>query len=335
MNDTADPQGDFTIERVTDADNDGERGEQEAPEAGKREHGRDAESSAASSQKAAPMARADGLPSRVRRKYYVVAEERAKEGGALKARVYADERGEYLAFKALENRLTTRLASAQVVDDMVAVAEHRNWQTIRVRGSMEFRREAWLEASARGMEVKGYEATHLDRQALAHRRTSRERANRRPSESRAQANVNRSKSADGVYSRNAGDTPDNVTVIDAANGKPRADRHVTPQHPWRGRAFRIAAWRAGARDADLVAAQSQLTIIEKALERALPHDPRARERILGAARERVAQHLERGRSFERAMVRERATGYYRHESEQSEANRTLEEVRERTRQRER
>jgi hypothetical protein len=337
MSDTADPQGDFTIERVADAENDSERGEQEAaPEAGKREHGRDAESGAASSQKAAQMARADGLPARVRRKYYVVAEERAKEGGALKARIYADERGEYLAFKALENRLTTRLASAQVIHDMVAVAEHRNWQTIRVHGSMEFRREAWLEASARGMEVKGYEATQLDRQALAHRRTSRDRANPRPSESRAQANVNRSKSADRFHSRNAGDTPDNVTVIDA-NGKQRADRHGTPQHPWRGSAerFRVADRKAGARDADLVAAQSQLTIIEKALERALPHDPRARERILGAARERVAQHLEQGRSFERAMVRERATGYYRPQSEQTEANRTFEEVREKTRQRER
>ena len=66
----------------------------------------------------------------------------------LEARVYADERGEYLAFKATEDRLTTRLASAQVIHDMIAVAEHRNWQAIQLRGSVEFRREAWLEASA-------------------------------------------------------------------------------------------------------------------------------------------------------------------------------------------
>ncbi|WP_204279743.1 LPD7 domain-containing protein, partial [Serratia marcescens] len=43
------------------------------------------------------------------------------------------------------------------------------WEALQVRGSAEFRREAWLEANARGMEVQGYQPTELDRQALADR----------------------------------------------------------------------------------------------------------------------------------------------------------------------
>jgi hypothetical protein len=140
MSDTADAQGDFVIERVADAGDDRQGAElRAARDADKRDPGLEAAGDAAPPEKAAPMAREDGFPDRVRRKYYVVAEQRTKEGAALDARVYADERGEYLAFKATEDRLTTRLASAQVIHDMIAVAEHRNWQVIP-QASPHFRR---------------------------------------------------------------------------------------------------------------------------------------------------------------------------------------------------
>lgn len=98
----------------------------------------------------------DALPDRVRRKYYVVASESEKDGPTSGTRLYADARGEYLAFKVTEDRLVTRLAAAEVIRDMVSVAQHRRWDALHVRGSVEFRREAWLEASARGIEVHGY-----------------------------------------------------------------------------------------------------------------------------------------------------------------------------------
>ena len=91
------------------------------------------------------------------------------------ARLYADERGEYLAFKVTEDRLVTRLAAAEVIRDMVSVAQHRQWEALHVRGSVEFRREAWLEAGARGIEVQGYQPTDLDRQALSDRQEASNR----------------------------------------------------------------------------------------------------------------------------------------------------------------
>ncbi|MCK1711667.1 MULTISPECIES: LPD7 domain-containing protein [unclassified Bradyrhizobium] len=117
----------------------------------------------------------NALPDRIRRKYYVVANAYEKNGLAGEARLYADERGEYLAFKVTEDRLVTRLAAAEVIRDMVSVAQHRQWESLQVRGSAEFRREAWLEAGARGLEVQGYQPTELDRQTLADRREMRDR----------------------------------------------------------------------------------------------------------------------------------------------------------------
>ena len=111
----------------------------------------------------------NALPDRIRRKYYVVVNEPGKEGADGEARLYADERGEYLAFKVADDRLVTRLAAVEVIRDMVSVAQHRQWEALQVRGSVEFRREAWLEASARGMEVQGYQPTELDRQTLSDR----------------------------------------------------------------------------------------------------------------------------------------------------------------------
>lgn len=341
MSNAADAQGDFTIERVTEAGDDRKSDEPRAArDSEKRDPILEAASDAATPEKSAPTAEHDyGFPDRVRRKYYVVADQPAKEGVALKARVYADERGEYLAFKATEDRLTTRLTSAQVIHDMIAVAEHRNWEAIHLRGSVEFRREAWIEASARGMEAKGYEPTDIDRQVLASRREARERVNRRPPELLNRANLSKAKPGDRFETRRNGAdrTPNNVTAIDDSPGRLNADRRPVAQGRWRARAerFRAADRRAAARDADLAAAQSQLAIIEKALERAFPRDPQVREKILDAARERIAQHLEQGRSFERAIVRERVPEDNRSRPDRGEARQNPEEVRERTHRRER
>ncbi|MBR1231640.1 hypothetical protein JQ611_06195 [Bradyrhizobium sp. AUGA SZCCT0182] len=148
----------------------------------------DSAAKSASADKASTATVGDnGLPDRIRRKYYVVANEPGKEGADGQARLYADERGEYLAFKVAENRLVTRLAAAEVIRDMVSVAQHREWNAFQVRGSAEFRREAWLEANARGMEVQGYQPTELDRQTLADRQEVWERTHPRSSETEARS----------------------------------------------------------------------------------------------------------------------------------------------------
>jgi hypothetical protein len=312
----------------------------------------------------------DAIPDRIRRKYYVVANESEKGGPSSGARVYADERGEYLAFKVTEDRLVTRLAAAEVIRDMVSVAQHRGWDALHVHGSAEFRREAWLEAGARGIEVQGYQPTDLDRQALSDRQEVWNRTHPRTQEEAVRSASDRDERAKtldydtGVSgrlievgrapyrNRNDAETSTYVTieldngrqhqvwgvglekatadskarpgdriqvrrdgvervakdikVIDAANGSARIERRQVPRNRWRVTAerFRSSDRQAAARDPDLVAAQSQMVIIEQALERAFPANDRARHSIIEAVKERIAEHLERGHAFTRATVTE-------------------------------
>lgn len=176
------------------------------------------------------------FPDRIRRKYYVVATESEKDGSDREARLYADERKEYLAFKATEDRLVTRIAAAEVVRDMISVAQHRQWEALRVRGSVEFRREAWLEAGARGMDVKGYQPSELDSQALADRRAAWDRAQARTNNAEARLTSDRPSPADrldydkgisgrlmevgfGPYRNRADAEPSSYVAIELDNGR--------------------------------------------------------------------------------------------------------------------
>ena len=360
MNDTRDDSQDFSLKRQ----------DRTGRDPGTDKSGEDFAAKSASADKSSSATVDNALPDRIRRKYYVLANEHRKDGADGEARLYADERGEYLAFKVTEDRLATRLAAAEVVRDMVSVAQHRHWESLQVRGSPEFRREAWLEASARGMEVQGYQPTELDRQTLADRQEVWNSTHPRSLETEARSLSERNERANrldydkGVSGRlievgqaryrnradaetssyltieldngkrhqvwgvglekaaadskaQPGDRIDvrrdgteqiskRVKVIDATTGTTRIERRQVPRNRWRVTAekFRLADRQTAARDPDLVAAQSQMATIERALEHALPDNKHARQSIAEAARERIAQHLERGDFFARATVME-------------------------------
>ena len=128
-----------------------------------------------------------------------------------------------------------------------------------------------------------------------------------------------------------------IKVIDAANGQTQIERRQVPRNRWRVTAekFRTADRQITARDPDLVAAESQMIIIEKTLERAFPKDELARRGIMEAARERIAQHLGRGHSFGRATVMDPVQDHHRSESDKSEGRQTRINERVRIQQRER
>ena len=389
MNDTRDGGDDFSLKRRDSARRD--------PNAGKSDEDR----AKTSDKSPSAMVGGDVLPDRIRRKYYVMANEPGKDRPDGEARLYADERGEYLAFKVTDDRLVTRLAAAEVIRDMVSVAQHRQWESLQVRGSVEFRREAWLEAGARGLEVQGYQPTELDRQTLADRREVWDRAHSGTPEVEARSASDRGERADkfdydkGISGRliEVGQAPyrnrtdaeastyvalelDNgrqhqvwgvglekatadsnakpgdrvhvrrdgiehvtkeIKVIDATGGHAHIEQRQVPRNRWQVTAekFRMADRETLARDPDLVAAQSQMVLIEKALERAFPKDVRARHRIMEAARERIAHHLGQGHSFGRATVMEPAQDRHRSEGDKGDARQTRNGERVRIQQRER
>jgi len=107
---------------------------------------------------AAASRRAGDLPEAVRRRY--LTEERNGPGVGF----YRDARDPAAAFRDHGGRLATDRSDPHVVRDLVAIAQHRGWTTISVRGQTEFRREVYLLARAAGLEVRGYRPTERDRQ---------------------------------------------------------------------------------------------------------------------------------------------------------------------------
>ncbi|XFF02352.1 ATP-dependent exoDNAse, alpha subunit (plasmid) [Bradyrhizobium guangxiense] len=356
MNDKHDASEEFSLER-----------QRRAGRASAREKGKDESIATAPNKPSSAEVTDSAFPDRIRRKYYVVASESEKDGSDREARLYADERREYLAFKTTDDRLVTRIAAAEVIRDMVSVAQHRQWEALHVHGSVEFRREAWIEARARFMDVKGYQPSELDGQALADRRAASDRAHARTNDVETRSASDRSLQPDrldydkgvsgrlmevgfGPYRNRADAEPSTYVAIELDDGRRHqvwgvgvvmdvADSGAKPgdrislrrdgvepvirainsidaatgltgterRQMWRNRwsvtvEARRADRQAAAPDSDLLAAQSQIVVINKLVERALPNDENARQSIMAFAKERIAQHLENGRSFARASV---------------------------------
>lgn len=78
-----------------------------------------------------------------------------------------------VAFTESTFRLATDTNSPSIARSMVDVAEARNWQSLRVTGSEDFKRLVWLEAAARGVKTLGYEPNLADLERLKVEREAR------------------------------------------------------------------------------------------------------------------------------------------------------------------
>lgn len=78
-----------------------------------------------------------------------------------------------VAFEDRGSRLQTTTDSTTVAKTLVDIAETREWSTISVTGSDKFKREVWLEASSRGIDVKGYKPTQDDWESVRARSEAR------------------------------------------------------------------------------------------------------------------------------------------------------------------
>ena len=97
-----------------------------------------------------------GDPEAVTRAYYV--EERGQE-----RRYYDDYRRQSLVLRADSDRISSRREDMPTIRAMLAVAAARGWAEVKVSGSAGFRREASIEAQARGLVVQGYQPSGPER----------------------------------------------------------------------------------------------------------------------------------------------------------------------------
>ncbi|MFP3709707.1 LPD7 domain-containing protein [Paraburkholderia sp. SIMBA_009] len=83
-----------------------------------------------------------------------------------KNQYFFDQQRQKLAFVDKGLRLETKDASPVVAESLVEIAMARGWETLRVKGSKDFRREVWLAAELAGAEVVGYDPTEADKELL-------------------------------------------------------------------------------------------------------------------------------------------------------------------------
>ncbi len=104
-----------------------------------------------------------GFPAEISRQYYL---QHTQIGTT---RVFADSKGMREVFQDAGEKMRTKTFDPTAVRLMVDTAAHRGWTSIEIKGSPEFRREAWLEGQSRGIAVKGYSPTELDWQEVTRR----------------------------------------------------------------------------------------------------------------------------------------------------------------------
>ncbi len=82
---------------------------------------------------------------------------------------FADYQQKQEVMRADPKRITTKLDDKQTVSAMLDLAQSRGWDTVRLKGTPDFQREAWVQAQVRGMKAEGYKPTATDQQEAARR----------------------------------------------------------------------------------------------------------------------------------------------------------------------
>ncbi|WP_071796426.1 LPD7 domain-containing protein [Natronohydrobacter thiooxidans] len=65
--------------------------------------------------------------------------------------------------------LSTKAADKATALDMAGLAAHRGWESMKVTGPQDFRREMWIEGVAKGIKVEGYKPNERDIEEAARR----------------------------------------------------------------------------------------------------------------------------------------------------------------------
>jgi Large polyvalent protein-associated domain 7 len=79
-----------------------------------------------------------------------------------------------VAFIDKGTQLTAQTHNKAIIQDLVAIAQARDWQHVTVSGTLAFRREAWKAASSAGLKVSGYTPSEIERLAVERERNRRD-----------------------------------------------------------------------------------------------------------------------------------------------------------------
>jgi putative DNA primase/helicase len=86
------------------------------------------------------------------------------------AKFYFKDQPDKLAMKDKGERMVSASNDERVAKAMATMAEAKGWKTIKISGHPDFRREVWMEASLRGIEVRGYKPSQQELKLLENMR---------------------------------------------------------------------------------------------------------------------------------------------------------------------
>ena len=86
------------------------------------------------------------------------------------AKFHFKDQPEQIAFKDKGEKMVSASNDERVAKAMATMADAKGWKTIKVSGHPDFQREVWMEASLRGLEVRGFKPSEQDIKALDGRR---------------------------------------------------------------------------------------------------------------------------------------------------------------------
>lgn len=112
------------------------------------------------------------VPNAIRNRYLSVAVNQHTDSPTVK--FYERENPAAVAFEDRGDKgLHTSKSDKDTIKAMLDMAQSKGWESIKLKGSEEFKREAWMEAQMRGIKTKGYEPTEKDKLELQARQEER------------------------------------------------------------------------------------------------------------------------------------------------------------------
>jgi hypothetical protein len=193
-----------------------------------------------------PISTARGdIPEALKRRYF-------SEDGRAITTYFAGPGAKAPAFRDHGGKLSTHEVAPNTIRDMVAIAAHRGWRTLQVRGDDDFRREVWMEARALGLQVRGYRPRQRDEQELEARLAAQARGAIAPAVDRQ-----RTGPRDPVAPRSPEARPEFDTgvrgILMATGVAPYRRRHGQPVTPFvrldRGQGRALDIWGVGLTEA--------------------------------------------------------------------------------------
>lgn len=140
---------------------------------------------------------------------------------------YTDYQQKSEVMRAAPQRITTKLDDRQTVSAMLDLAQARGWQSVKLRGTDSFRREAWVQAQVRGMQTEGYQPKATDMQE-AERRTVAATPVAQPATAPAEATVASKAPAAPAKATKPASKPVKASAASTAQPAP-VDANKTPQ----------------------------------------------------------------------------------------------------------